>query len=642
MGLWELDPTTKAVIWDDQCRALFGLAKDNLLSYEQATPYIHPDDVDRVHQALQCAMSPNSDGAYDQTYRTLGADDGRLRWVRFFGRRYCPPHGKGYRFAGAAQDVSGLGRARQLLEASENRFKDLITATPAATAVFTGRDMRIQQVNAPMLAIWGKEASVTGKPLHQAMPELEGQPFLVQLQHVFDTGQPFRHSEGVAQVIEDGKPKTVWFNHAYNPLYNEDGQLYGVINTAIDVTAQVRARQQIKESETRLELLSNTVPALIFYLDQQQRYQSYNHTFQQWFGVDEKEVIGKTVEEFLGLAAYEQAAPYLRRAYAGQPQRYELRAPSRLGGGRWLDIVYTPHTAPPGKVVGLIVLATDITASKLAESDLRHSEARYRDLAGALEQRVAERTQDLVLANQDLTRSNANLQQFAYVASHDLQEPLRKIQSFSSLLSDQFGDRLGEAGQDLLGRINKAGSRMSTLIKDLLTYSRISTRQQIFGLISLNGVIDSALESLSLVITERGAQIRVDDLPIINGDSSQLGQLFENLLSNGLKFTPTDQIPHLHIQYVQRPLSELPAEVRPNRCAPFYHQISVSDQGIGFDVKYLDRIFQVFQRLHGKNEFPGTGVGLAICQRVVENHGGAITARSKLGEGATFWVYLPA
>ncbi|GAB3716161.1 hypothetical protein GCM10027592_57200 [Spirosoma flavus] len=277
-----------------------------------------------------------------------------------------------------------------------------------------------------------------------------------------------------------------------------------------------------------------------------------------------------------------------------------------------------------------------------AEQSILQSEARYRHLSAELEQQVQARTRELDLLVGDLRRSNENLQQFAYVASHDLQELLRKMQSFSTLLSQYLGQVLDTTAIDYLERITKSAARMSTLIRDLLSYSRLTTRQQRFGPISLEAVIAEVLETLSVEVEHRQAQMQVDELPIVHGDDSQLSQLFQNLLSNALKFTPASERPQIRVKYLHRHLAELPVDIRLNGSAPFYHQISIIDQGIGFDTKYLDRIFQVFQRLHGKQEFPGTGVGLAICQRVMENHGGGITATSKPGQGATFSVYLPA
>ena len=221
-----------------------------------------------------------------------------------------------------------------------------------------------------------------------------------------------------------------------------------------------------------------------------------------------------------------------------------------------------------------------------------------------------------------------------------MQEPLRKIQSFGDLLKSQYADQLGD-GADYLSRMQNSAQRMSTLIRDLLTYSRITTRQDATAPVSLDIVVNTVLADLELTIQETGAAVTIDPLPTVPGDHSQLGQLFQNLLSNALKFRQDGVPPRISVSTRQIPATDLPAAVRPTHAAVAYHQIDVADNGIGFDEKYLDRIFQVFQRLHGKTQFVGTGIGLAICEKVVTNHGGAITATSQPGQGATFSVFFP-
>jgi len=186
-----------------------------------------------------------------------------------------------------------------------------------------------------------------------------------------------------------------------------------------------------------------------------------------------------------------------------------------------------------------------------------------------------------------------------------------------------------------------AASRMSALIRDLLSYSRIATQQDTTQQVSLRQVIDDVMTDLSLLSDEANSAIRIDSLPTIWGDASQLGQLFQNLLSNALKFRRSDVQPVITISCVTVPADALPNSVKPVRIAGAYYRIDVSDNGIGFDEKYLDRIFQVFQRLHSRSEYAGTGIGLAICSKVVANHGGAIAARSQPGQGATFSIYFP-
>jgi two-component system, LuxR family, sensor kinase FixL len=232
--------------------------------------------------------------------------------------------------------------------------------------------------------------------------------------------------------------------------------------------------------------------------------------------------------------------------------------------------------------------------------------------------------------NLQLELSNRELQDFAFVASHDLQEPLRKIQAFGDRLRLKCADVLSDEGQDYLTRIQNAAKRMQTLIDDLLSFSRITTKAQPFVSIKLADIVQEVLSDLEVRIQEAGGRVEVGDLPILEADPMQMRQLLQNLISNALKFHQPETTPLIRVQ------SQALAQDGDRYC-----QITVADNGIGFDEKYLDRIFTVFQRLHGRNEYEGTGVGLAICRKIVERHGGLITATSQPGAGATFFVTLP-
>ncbi|GAB3752209.1 sensor histidine kinase [Spirosoma pomorum] len=319
-----------------------------------------------------------------------------------------------------------------------------------------------------------------------------------------------------------------------------------------------------------------------------------------------------------------------------------------------------PRQLSEGQLTALGSLTNQVVkllALRKANRALLLSEQRYQTLTAALEEQVETRTQALTAANQALqtanerlVRANDTLQEFASVASHDLQEPLRKIQSFGKLLQDQYADQLGE-GRTYLERMQSASTRMSALIRDLLSYSRITALQERRQLVPLSAVVQAVLTDLELVIAETGALVEVDPLPEVVGDAIQLGQLFQNLLGNALKFSramPSMRLPPVlprapFIQVrVQTILArDLPTSVRTALSAPLYYRIDVIDNGIGFEQKQASRIFQVFQRLHGQREFAGTGIGLAICEKVVLNHGGAIRATSQPGRGATFSIFLP-
>ncbi|MBL1178368.1 sensor histidine kinase [Pantanalinema sp. GBBB05] len=244
----------------------------------------------------------------------------------------------------------------------------------------------------------------------------------------------------------------------------------------------------------------------------------------------------------------------------------------------------------------------------------------------------------LKLFNAKLEQSNRELQDFASVASHDLQEPLRKIQAFGDLLNKEYGQCLPETGQQYLQRMQNAAARMQTLINDLLAFSRVTTKAQPFIPVQLNQVVQEVLSDLEIQLQAVGGQVKVDRLPTIDADPLQMRQLLQNLISNALKFHQPHLPPVITIQagIVAQPSTTADMAAAPQAC-----QILIEDNGIGFEEKYLDRIFTVFQRLHYRNEYEGTGVGLAICRKIAERHGGSITAKSSPGNGSTFIVILP-
>ncbi|GAB4050325.1 PAS domain-containing sensor histidine kinase [Spirosoma litoris] len=645
MGVWELDPVTNEILWDDRCRELFGLAKDNNLTYEQAIQYIHPEDVRQVNIAVQWAMNPQSNGLFDETYRTIGVDDGQLRWVRFYGRSYFSEAGEIYRFAGVAQEVTQQILAQQREAATrqesqrQQRIYEAITAsTPDLMYVFD-LNYRFTYANQALLEMWGStwEKSI-GKgllengyePWHAEMHERE-------IDKVVATKQLIR---GEVSFPHATLGKRI-YDYVFAPVLNEKGEVEAIAGTTRDITEIKQAEAALQASEERFRSFVTASSDVVYIMSADWR--QMNQMDGKTFLADTQEPSRNWLLKYIPAEDQLQFEMAIEDAIATK-RVFELehRVVQADGTIGWTVSRAVPILDEQGQIVEWFGTASDVTERKRAEEALRQSEERYRHLSAELEERVKARTQALSQANADLKRSNDNLQQFAYVASHDLQEPLRKIQSFSTLLTQQLDNQLNETAKDHLQRITAAGARMSTLIKDLLAYSRISTRQQAFGPVSLGTIVADVLTMLEWDISQSGAQISVEPLPVIKGDESQLGQLFQNLLTNAIKFVAPGQSPQIRIEYIQRSLGELPPDVKPSVEASIYHQITIKDNGIGFDEKYADRIFQVFQRLHSKQEYAGTGVGLAICQRVVENHGGAIKASSQPGQGASFQVYLPA
>jgi len=291
----------------------------------------------------------------------------------------------------------------------------------------------------------------------------------------------------------------------------------------------------------------------------------------------------------------------------------------------------------PNGPIGALVVKSYVDSAAFSPKDIELLTSVGSQIAMTIQRQRAQDQMERTAAM--LSRSNRELQDFASVASHDLQEPLRKIQAFGDRLKSKYEQQLGDDGHDYLERMLNAAQRMQTLINDLLTFSRVTTKAQPFSKVDLTLVAGEVLSDLEVRIEQTGATVELSDLPVIDADPLQMRQLLQNLIANALKFQKPDQGPVIKIFSESHSNSAEGATWTLSNSEVL--QLSVADNGIGFDEKYLDRIFTVFQRLHGRNTYEGTGVGLAVCRRIVERHNGSITARSQPGRGATFIVKLP-
>jgi PAS domain S-box-containing protein len=485
--------------------------------------------------------------------------------------------------------------------------------------------------------------------------DLESQKPARELEIAVATG---KYEEEGWRIKKNGS--VFWANVVITALFNERNRLIGFSKVTRDLTERKAIEESLRLSEERYRsLVEQVIDYGIFMMDEKGRIVSWNEGAKRIKGYGEQEIIGKYFTIFYPEEDLLNNKPATELKVARETGRYEeegwrLRKDGSLF---WASIVITTIYNTAGTLIGFSKVTRDLTERKEAEKALQESYVRQRMLAEELKttnEELATSNEELAASNEEyatlneeleeanklLIRSNENLQTFAYVASHDLQEPLRKIQQFGDLLKDQHKDSLG-TGIDYLERMQSAASRMSLLIKDLLNFSRISSRRDTSEAASLGDIVQQVLTTLDILIQDAGAQVEVEPLPTIWGDSTQLGQLFQNLLSNSLKFRRADVIPQIRILSGVIQHSDLPLSVKPVRLSETYYCIDVADNGVGFDEKYLNRIFQVFQRLHSRSEYAGTGIGLAICEKVATNHGGAITARSQPGQGATFSIYLP-
>ncbi|WP_421829417.1 ATP-binding protein [Larkinella sp.] len=394
--------------------------------------------------------------------------------------------------------------------------------------------------------------------------------------------------------------------------------------------------ERLRSSERQYQVLSDSLPLMIFTATAKGKLLYANEWLRKYTGESVSQ-LNKTKWETV---LYEDDAAvwwekWAETASADHAFQTEIRIRNaETGAYVWHRMTATALLDEKKEVLYWSGFLVDIQAQKMVERTLQDN----RELTET-KQKLEQYQHELKLNIGELNRSNQELAEFAYIASHDLQEPLRKIQSFGTLLVEQFANELNPTAQDLIQRMHHAAERMHVLIKDILAYSRLNTHHQPFRQVDLNALTKEVLGDLELVIREKKTQIFVDFLPTIYGNPLQLRQLFQNLLSNALKFIAPDRPPQVRISARDVTIFDIPVPMRQRE--PSYLAISVEDNGIGFDERYHNRIFQLFQRLHGKDQYAGTGIGLTICKKVAEMHGGTIAAQSQPGQGATFTVFLP-
>jgi PAS domain S-box-containing protein len=368
--------------------------------------------------------------------------------------------------------------------------------------------------------------------------------------------------------------------------------------TVLELHVQERS-EEIQRLQAQYELILNSAGEGICGLDLNGKTMFVNPAAARMTGWEVKEIVGKAEEEIFG-----STIPATKDG--GSPTTPEERAFRRKNGSLFpVECVKTPLDEN-GRVIGTVLIFKDITKRK------------------RIEEAVAKRSAELA-------QSNAELEQFAFVASHDLQEPLRKIQAFGDRLKTKVEGALAPDARDYLERMQSASARMRTLINDLLAFSRVIRRTEPFVPVDLGQVAKGVLGDLEVRIEKSGARIELGPMPVVEADATQMHQLLLNLIGNGLKFQPRDAKPVVKVS--SRNYTTLSGQ---ELC-----EITVADNGIGFEEKYLEKMFAVFQRLHGRNEYEGTGVGLAVCRRITDRHHGTITAKGELGKGATFIVTLP-
>lgn len=509
-------------------------------------------------------------------------------------------------------------------------FTDLFRKLPVALYC-CDKDGYISHYNQAAVALWGREP-VIGADRWVGALELyraDGsrlQPENSPLALAMRAGEPIIPEE-VNIVRPDGSTRVILAEPRL--FHDAAGKVMGAVNMLTDITERRYTEVRMAHLAAIVDssddaIISKTLDGTIT---------SWNDAAERILGYTAAEAVGRPITMLIPADRLEEEPQIVRRLTRGERvDHFETRRVTKHGAIIDVSLTISPVKSKDGRVIGASKILRDITVQKESERLMRETESRF---TIKLEQEVVQRTAELLRINEELERSNHELEQYAYIASHDLQEPLRKIQTFADLLKNNLHDPVSV---DLyFNKINLSAQRMSGLIKDVLNYSRLSRAESVWQQVDLNQVLQEVKNDFELLIEQRKATFTVDLLPVIEGDLQQLRQLLGNLVSNAIKFCEQD--PHIQIHAATVSVSGDSNEygVLPGR----YAQLEFVDNGIGFEQKYADQVFVVFKRLNNRHHYSGTGIGLALCKKIVERHKGAIRASSQPGKGAAFQMLFP-
>ena len=572
--------------------------------------------LNEVAAALPLADGPGS-GYYNLTFEPLRDEEGRINGIMCL-----------------VNDITQSVHARKKLEEAEKKKSLALDAGAFGTWDFNLLDETVE--------LDERCRELFGMPAHEHIAPLDFWKYINENDHAKVTAavsaslDPLQRADYTLECrVSSGDGKVRWIRSKGKGYFDGDVACR-FVGTAQDVTEEHRLRD---EQEKLLRLVDNSIE-LMSLLGTNNINSYINKAGMELLGFDTMEQVLRTPiselhlkEDFEKVSAEVITSLQTVGRWSGQMNVKHLKTGEIIPVYNNTVRIDDPVT---GEVLAFGAVMRDMRQELAAQQSLQESERKYRQLSNELEDRVDRRTIDLRNANYNLSRSNRDLEQFAYIASHDLQEPLRKIRIFSDMILENIHDQ--EFLKKYLTRINLSSERMSSLVKELLNYSRLSAPQHPFDTVDLSEVFANALNDCELIIKEKNAVVHVPALPVIHGVCSQLYQLFLNLLSNALKFNENTPVISIKCSEVYgRDISGSELIVPGIK----YMHLIFTDNGIGFSTDLFEKVFTVFTRGTSNPKFIGTGIGLAVCKKVVENHRGHIDVESEIGKGTCFHIYLP-
>lgn len=627
LGFFDSRPQTGELNWSAKTKEFFDLPPEAKVNFEQYQKMIHSDDYENAQKNLVETLQNGESVLYENEYRTSNQ---KTRWLKVVGKIKRDENGIPKRVTGIVQDITEKKLADIKLIESEKNFRMLADQAPIWIWL-TDIDVNILYSNTALLNFVGIDhySNFTGKVWETIVHPDDIAVVYKNFSNAVFQQKPSnfecRAKNAVTGIYE-------WiFLHVV--ARTEGNEFAGFIGTAINIHQQKMQMIALEESEERFRTLADSLPQMIWITDEKgnvtflsKKWEEfsliYDKIFEKWQSIIHPDDI----------EGVEKAWSY--SLSTGVVYKYDMRVRNKKGEYKWLMVNGEPIFNTENKIVKWVGAFTDI-----------HTEKTFSQI---LESEVNERTKELSIIkdnltfkNEELLRMNKELESFAYVSSHDLQEPLRKIQTFANRILEKENENLSDSGKEYLKRMSLAGERMQQLIQDLLAYSRTKTSNRKFESTNLETILNDIKDDLKDEIKQKDVVIETDETChiMVKVIPFQFRQLLYNLISNSIKFSKTDVQPVIKLTCKINEDSKIVHQhLVP---AQKYYYLKISDNGIGFKPDYKEKIFEIFQRLHGREEYTGTGIGLAIVKKIIENHNGFISADGEIGVGATFDIYIP-
>jgi len=573
---------------------------------------IHPDDLPNTSRVWKQSMKTGTVFEVEDRKRDR---NGQYKWHLSRAIPYKDQSGKITMWIGTntemekqktkSLELESTALMRSIELAEEKDFSETIINTTIDLIVVYDKNLRIISFNKASEAFFGmKKEEVIGKTLTKIFPKAIGTQGEKDLRRSLQ-GE-FIHNRMFLSPVT-GR----YYENFLTPLKNTKGEIYACVVIAHDITDSIEALQTLELSEEKFSKLFESSPYSISLTEiETGKIVEVNESYLELTGFTRQELIGNTTIELKIISKEEHDAIYKVLSEQGRIKNAEVSM--RIKTGEIVPVLVSTETITVGQQKYFLHALNDITELKKSEKEIEQK-------------------------NKDLEKMNKELEAFTYISSHDLQEPLRKIQTFATRLLDVENQNLSETGKDYFHRMQEAANKMQTLIQDLLSFSRINSSERKFELVDLGSMIGEIKSEFKETIAKTNARIEIGEMLQAKVIPFQFRQVIFNLLSNALKFSQSGTPPHIEIY-----CTFIPAHSTYILKGIAMHHIVFRDNGIGFEQRFAEQIFQLFQRLHGKDEYGGTGIGLAIVKKIIENHNGIIFANSEIGKGARFDMYIPA